>query len=431
MKIKKIIKYAIIFAYTALMLTMLLIGSAFIPNDMIKKNMISSADVLCERRVFFELARKVPASRVDRYADSILLNIAYNYDIDDPLRSVMISEYYYTEYQNENDNLRDAVTKGLEPTLQYLRYWHGPAAFVRIAHVFTNIRGMYIINAAAGVALYGVLTFILLKHRLYKGAIALWVSLIAVAIWFVPFSLEYTWVFLVAPAVSIAAVKFVLSGKWNALGAVFLISGMVTNFLDFLTAETVTLLFPLLLTIYTAETMKPAPTRPKAIGAVKLCILWGVGYVGMWVLKWILAGAVLGEDVMPYIGEHIVERTIEAPYGEEDAIILKALWSNIECLFPLGFGAVGMIAAIVLVVAAVCVCIIFRRKGVSKANIIIYAVVGAIPFLRFTVLMNHAYLHCFFSYRALAGTILAICLIMFEIISFGRAKDEARKRKRV
>ncbi len=430
MKIKKIIKYPIIFLYTAIILVMLLIGSAFIPDDMIKDNMRSSADFLCEKIVFFDLIPEVPASKIDRYADSILLNIAYNYDIDDPLRSVMISEYYYTDYQNENDNFRDAVTEGLEPNTQYLRYWHGSALFVRIAHIFTNIRGMYIISTIAAVALYGVLGFILIKHRLYAGAIALGVSLITASVWFVPLSLEYTWVFLVAPAAAIAAVKLVLSGKWNAVGAVFLISGMVTNFLDFLTAETVTLLFPLLLTIYTAEKIKPAPTRPKALGTIKLCVLWGVGYVGMWVLKWLTAAVVLGEDVMPYISEHITERMVGTSFGAEGANVFAAIWRNISCLFPLCFGGVGTIASIVLFVAAVYVCVVYHRNGFSKANVVIYAAVGAIPLLRFAVLMNHAYIHYFFSYRALAGTILAIILIIFEMIGLGRAKHEARKRKR-
>ena len=322
------------------------------------------------------------------------------------------------------------VTEGLEPNTQYLRYWHGSALFVRIAHIFTNIRGMYIINTVAAIALYGILAFILIKHKFYGGAIALGVSLITVAIWFVPLSLEYTWVFLVAPAAAIAAVKLVLAGKWNAVGAVFLISGMVTNFLDFLTAETVTLLFPLLLTIYTAEKIKPAPTRPKTLGTIKLCVLWGVGYVGMWVLKWLIAGVVLGEDVMPYIGEHITERMVGTGYGAEDANIFAAIWRNLSCLFPFGFGEVGIIASIVLLLAAAYLCFVYRRKGSSKANIIIYAVVGAIPILRFAVLMNHAYIHYFFSYRALAGTILAIILIIFEMIGLGRAKHEARKRKK-
>ena len=103
-KLKKIIRYPVVFIFTAIILIMLLIGSTFIPQSLIKKNMASSADVLCRNAVFFSLFEDVDASRIDRYADSILLNIAYHYDIDDPLHSVMISDYYFTDYQNENEN---------------------------------------------------------------------------------------------------------------------------------------------------------------------------------------------------------------------------------------------------------------------------------------------------------------------------------------
>ena len=429
-KRKNIIIYPVIFAFSALLMIMLLIASVFIPQSMIKNNMLSSAEFLCEKQVFFDLVEKVVPSKIDRYADSILLNIAYHYDIDDPLHSVMISDYYFQEWQNENNNLLDAVKMDYDANTQYLRYWHGSAALVRTAHIFTDIRGMYIINAVCAAVLYGLLAFILIKHRLWAGTVGLGVSLIAAGIWFVPFSLEYTWVFLIAPAASIAAVKLVLNGKEHLLGIVFLLSGMITNYLDFLTAETITLTMPLILAIYTAEKIKSAQTSEKVLRIVKLCVLWGVGYVGMWVLKWGCAAIVAGEDVMPYITGHIAERTISTSGGASDANIFSALWRNISCLFPLGYGEVGIIATIVLLAAALYVSFVYRREGAVKSNIIIYACIGAIPLLRYAVLMNHAYLHYFFAYRALAGTVLAISLIICEIIGIGRAKNEARKRKR-
>lgn len=429
-KIAKILKYPLVFIITALLLSGFLIGSAFISNDLIKDNLKSSAEDLCEKKVFFDLFNGVEPSKIDRYADSILLNIAYHYDADDPLHSVMISEYYYTPWQNENNNLLDAVNHDYSANTQYLRYWHGSAALVRILHLFTNMRGMYIINAVIAVVLYGLLAFVLIKNRLYEGAVGLGIALVAAGIWFVPFSLEYTWVFLIAPAVSIAAVELVLKGKTELLGTLFIISGMTTNFFDFLTAETVTLTVPLLLALYTAEKTNPAATREKALRTVKLIVLWGVGYAGMWVLKWGLAAAVLGEDVMPYVAEHIAERSIGNLDGPEDANILAAVWKNISCLFPFGYGEAGLIAAIVLMLGAAYVCFVYRRKGAVRSNIIIYAVIGAIPLLRYAVLMNHAFLHYFFSYRALAGTMLALCLIIFEMIGVGRVKNEAHKRKR-
>ena len=88
------------------------------------------------------LWKDTPSSMIDRYADSILLNIAYNYDSDNPLRSVMLSEYYNVPYQNENINLLDSIGGELTANQQYLGYWHGMTIPVRIMHLFTDIRGL-------------------------------------------------------------------------------------------------------------------------------------------------------------------------------------------------------------------------------------------------------------------------------------------------
>ena len=429
-RIKNTLRYFIIFLAAAAACLCMLILAALIPTERIHDKMLSSAEMLCEKEVFYDLSDDISASRIDRYADSILLNIAYHLEGDDPLASAMNASYYFTDTQNENKNLLDAVNGGLDANKEYIRYWHGPVVLVKLAHLFTDIHGMYIINAALMLIQSGLLLFVLIKHRLYAGAVGTVCALAAAGIWYVPFSLEYTWVFLIEPVVSVIAVKLVLAGKREKLGALFMLSGIVTNYLDFLTAETVTLTLPLLLTIYTLRTAEKRTFREDAVMAVKLCALWGIGYIGMWVLKWSLAAVVLGEDVTPYIGEHIAERSLGQTAYMESESIFSVLARNIGCLFPLGFGGMGVIAAVFLVIAGAYVCFVYRKDGIKPADLIIYTAVGLLPYLRYAVLFNHSYLHFFFTYRAQAALILAACLMISETVGFGRAKHEAHKRKR-
>ena len=128
--VKYILKYIFVFFVTIILLAGILVLSAKIPQPSIMKNVLESAEYLCDGEIYGSVVEGVRGSLIDRYADSILLGIAWQYDSGHPLASVMRSAYYYTEYRNENENLLEAVTNDCEANQQYMRYWHGsPAAY--------------------------------------------------------------------------------------------------------------------------------------------------------------------------------------------------------------------------------------------------------------------------------------------------------------
>ena len=389
--------------------------SAGIKTENIQKNMEESADYLCEDIVFpYMESEDVKPSCIDRYADSILLNIAYNFEPDNRIKSVMESSYYYTRYQNENRNLRDAVYKGEAKNQQYLRYWHGSAGIMRVLHTFMNIKQIYIWHGILFIVLFAALVFLLVRTHCTVYAVLLGLSLVAVSIWYVPFSLEYTWSFLCMFIFSIAAVIIVLRGKDKYLGYLFMLSGMVTIFLDFLTTETVSLMIPLLLTIIIR---RKRAEKPDILYAVKAAILWGIGYVGMWAMKWITASIVLGENVMPMVTGHIEER-MAGDLG--DMSLLPYLWlalkRNVTCLFPLDYGLTGAIIAGVLFVIILYFSYVYHKKKIDWKYIIFFLVLGLVPYLRILVMRNHSTLHYFFVHRALCISVFAFLTAAADVI---------------
>ena len=46
---------------------------------------------------------------------------------------------------------------------------------------------------------------------------------------------------------------------------------------------------------------------------------------------------------------------------------------------------------------------------------ILFGVLGLVPYVRYLVLHNHAWLHCFFTYRAQLATVLAVVMILEEM----------------
>ena len=60
------------------------------------------------------------------------------------------------------------------------------------------------------------------------------------------------------------------------------------------------------------------------------------------------------------------------------------------------------------------------RSNIDKKIIALYFLIGGIPILRFAVLRNHSWYHRSFTFRALAGTLLALCFIITELIEWKR-----------
>ncbi|MGN0415388.1 MAG: hypothetical protein ACI4FX_07840 [Agathobacter sp.] len=405
--------------------------SAKIPQSSIKENVQESAEYLCDGEVYSLVVDGARGSLIDRYADSILLAIAWQYDSGHPLDSVMRSAYYYTKYQNENENLLEAVTSDCGANQQYMRYWHGSIAIVRPLLVFFSLPRIYLVNGVILAVLVVWLMAILIKNMAYTPAIGMAAGLVLTAFWFVPLSLEYTWMYLLMLLLSIIGVRLALKEKWNCLGVFFLIGGIVTNYLDFLTTETLTLTVPLLLILWVdIHRNGNSSGRSLLSKAGKAALAWGFGYVGMWVMKWVLAAIVLQENVMPYISEHIGERIggdIGIGLGQ---YIIGAVLNNVKCLFPFGYGVAGMFAGMALLLFVVYVGYVYHKKHICRERILLYVLIGLLPYIRYIVLHNHSYLHCFFTYRAQLATILAIVLILEELTDWRWLSHEnAGKRK--
>ena len=440
--VKAIFRLLLCFLITAAVLLGFLLLSTLVPRETIRPQMQSSAELLCKGKLFGEVLPGVDSSRIDRYADSILLGIAWQYDSRNALRSVMESSYFHLVYQNENENLRDAVEQDYPPNHQYLRYWHGSAGVVRILMAVLTLPQIYTFHAIVFSLLLLGLIYRLLRRGELIGAAAFLTGMIGISLWFVPLSLEYTWVFLILLIQMHLILLPSFPKDWSCRCLFFLISGMVTNYLDFLTCETVTLLVPLLFLIYLDHRLDRKMAGWRTL--TKTVVYWLIGYGGMFLLKWGLAGLVMGENPLPYVAGHVGERVAGSVGVGFFREWLDILLRNITCLFPLNYGTTGIIAGVLLILAAVYFGFVHHRvsiQGKTHANssdadansiddvspeseeslhrnelnkglIARYAVIALIPYLRFLAMANHSYLHYFFTYRAQCTSLIALVLIV-------------------
>lgn len=423
-QMKRILRYVLSFITLVTICTLAMVFAAMIPGESIQPQMEESAGYLTEHRYHFPyyLIDGVNSSAVDEVADANLLNIAYFLDPEHPLESVMRCDCYF-DIHNQNGFFREAVNNDVKPNMQYYRYWHGSLIFVRPLLRIWNIRQIYVFHCFVLSGLILFLLIFLFKHSLTAEGISLIISMIAVSLWVVPLCLEFTWMFLLAFVVSIVSVKLAKEEKYDLFGILFFVTGMITIYLDFFTTETLTILIPLLLTL---RIRKRQGKEGDGWFAVKCCILWGIGYVSMWAAKWCLASAVLNTDVTAAIQSSIEQHTGSAGYSTQTMYLLSVFLKNIYCLVPISYGLTGAVITFVIVFffgfLPVCTNRVRLKETIRWQTILLYAFMGMIPYIRYAVIPHHSWYHYFFTYRAQAASVLALCFITLELVELNPRK---------
>ena len=140
-----------------------------------------------------------------------------------------------------------------------------------------------------------------LNDRLGRGTAWIFTLCMVLAYFImVPWSLQFCEVFLVTMTALVYITKRYSASKTVAFtGEMFLIIGMVTQYLDFLTAPLVTLGLPLcaVLLINAKELGKDSIIKNWAV-LIHSCITWAVGWAAGWAAKWIVGTAILRRNII-------------------------------------------------------------------------------------------------------------------------------------
>ena len=163
---RHLFKYLLLFILSATILILALFSVARIPAEKVRNNLKESAEYLTEEPSNFRwVIPGVEGSRLDLYADSMLINIALYLDAEHPVESTMWARYYWESGERINVSFLKAVTENPEPNREYVRYWHGSLIFVLPMLLIWNLQEMFVFHAVVLTALLFVLMFLLLRHR--------------------------------------------------------------------------------------------------------------------------------------------------------------------------------------------------------------------------------------------------------------------------
>ncbi|MBP0964103.1 MAG: hypothetical protein J5999_02305 [Oscillospiraceae bacterium] len=430
---RKILIHIGAFAAVIALLWGALILTSLIPNEKIQGNMLTSAESYVTPDPFsFENGKKFNAV-ADNYADVILQNILWNIKSDDPFVSSLDTKYFDGEEFGVNWGYY-ASLNGYQPNTDYTRYWHGSVIFIRPLMTVTDVKGVKIVGFSAAVLLALAVCGLLVGKKQYFAASAFALSLMSVQFYNVRLSLEYL---PMANISMIACIFFICLEKKGdtALTVLSVIFGAMTAFFDFLTAETLSILLPLLLVfIIREQENRLGQLRENLLLSVKCGGCWAAAYVGTFLVKWTAATAVTGENkfeaAITSAEKRFVGTAEELPFFKQ---LFFAPLANLSTMFG-GEERVdgGKIILGLLLTALVFggIYLLFRRRRANKPVTLICLILGLLPYLRYMVLNNHSYLHEFFTYRAQAASVLALCGIVWFNLRFSEQKNKKAAAKR-
>ena len=302
--------------------------------------------------------------------------------------------------------------------VSYSRYWHGYLVVLKPMLVVFNLQEIRQLNMFIIFAFITAIMVLLVKRKkpMYTVPFLMAYTFLNPAL--IANSLQNSTMFYVTSIALVAMLIFCENKKFTSNIAIyFMMVGMLTSYIDFLTYPIVSLAFPLILYFVLFS--------PKSIwkGIIKLVLysaLWCVGYVGMWASKWGISSLILRRNMFSDAIQKIFERSSDVAWDKP--ITYKDMLSSLNAflgpnpLFKLTI--FFMIICVVLIVVDAIKSKSFEAKNIFTTLLIL--AVAIYPYAWAMAIKNHTFIHLLFTHRILSVVILSLGCSLVPMVKLGR-----------
>ena len=360
-------------------------------------------------------------SQLDNWTDSIMLMESANSFTTSPVTDAMNVPRGSILNHNPFETIVAHYVSGApyERSRTYPRYWHGYLVFLKPLLAIIDYETIRIINGVIQ-----LIAVILVCMLLYKKGHSLAVgSFIIAYLMLMPFalakSIQFSSCFYVFIVGCLSLLLLNDEKRRTRAYNVFLFCGILTAFFDFLTYPISTFGVPMLFYLFLSDTES---TETKLCATVKNGLFWCIGFIGMWVSKWIISSIITGNDIIENGIGAVVKRTSSVgPDGTTKYSIVACEIKN----YTTFLNTPVTIVAIVFLGYLILKCII--RKNLSLKNtvrtLIPFLLTGFAPIVWYAFATNHSMIHYWFTNKACVITVLSIFL---GIISLLRQMEPGR-----
>ena len=389
--------------------TLLLIAVYSLPMEQIHDHMGSSTECILSEGAYPDEYTWC-MSELDNFTDAIMLSEAAYDSNESALQKALLSNRYIL--YNDWSNLM-TYTEGrmIERVDSYARYWHGYLITLKPLLMLTDYSGIRTINLVVQTLLVLLVCFLMCRKGLSKFILPYIVSICIISPLVIAKSLQMSTCYYIFNLGCIAIL--LIKGADNSQFLyVFLILGIVTAYMDFLTYPLATFGMP---AVFYLICTNPGNGKAALLKFINLLVCWGIGYVGMWVSKWILADVITGTNVLANATN---EAGIWVDEAKQNYTVWYTLYRNLRSFVLNPAFIVASILAIVMVIS------IIRKNHVKQvfssetlAKMLPYLVIAVLPLIWYSVMMAHSYVHDFFTSKALVMTAFSILCCLVELNS--------------
>lgn len=419
------------FAGTLAVLFVLLLAAYALPGERVRQNVYDSARTIQSEGLYPEYFG-FKLFQMDNYTDTLMLFEAASADELPPLQAMMTNTAYNVDnFETLADDLAWYIEKdwstgaqrtdapALEP-FSYARYWHGYLLWLRPLLLVTSYTGVRIVQY---IALFALLAVVLVRLRRRCGLrAAVWfaVSQLAVSVWFVPHQVQYFTCFFIA----YAGCAWVLARprRSDVLCLGLLVLGTATAFCDLLVTPILTLGLPLACWLLEPQ-QRLRGGVPQCALAVGGSLCWGTGYALCWASKWVLAGAVTGQNVLAdALHQAEVRTTADTWHG------MELTWCNIFAFLYDTLNSRHLFwPALVVLAALIALFILSIRSKAALIRALPLALTACMTPAWFVLLRTHSIQHGWFTWRALGLTLFAGLAFLYYACDLRAARRRLKK----
>lgn len=376
-----------------------------IPQKYIQNNIKVSSAILHKEGEYGQLWETIKETVLDGHTDGLMLNVTYT-ATGDSRRDVLLNTKVKVAGKNPMDSLYEMINAltGDYKVENYGRYWHGYQLILGPLFCFFTYADIRQINMILQIAV--VFYFILALSR--SGNRILCIPFFGMYVFLSPVSLfsslQYSPCFYIMMGTLTVLIAFERYMKDSRRNYLFLSAGILTAFFDLMTYPLVTLGVPLIAYLGTdRECLHSIKKGFKSI--IVYSLSWVIGYVGMWMSKWIIASVLTEENVILDAIEQMRFRSIGGGAGHTclSTIKLNMGVCNIKVLLPV-FTCIGI---------CILVAIVKNRKTGQKLlpGTWMLLLVTMYPFVWYCIVREHSWYHSFFTWRELAISVWGVIMI--------------------
>ena len=398
-----------------------------IPNNSIRENINASLNQIelegTYPRILYNTDTVFFGQQMDNYTDSIYLNEAYSFG-EYSLIERIAGDYRANNPNatNELEQLTFSIRDGGNAA-PYARQWFGCISVLRILLVFFTYPEIRILSQMFFILLLFIVSNLLWKKINIVVSIAFFTSILFGNLAVIPACINIANSFYVVLFATLM-VLYLYPKKCDAAMYMF-ITGGLTCYFDLFVTPLLSYVFLMGIILTIDYKNKPDESFIKYLNTtIQGSIGWLAGYIILWMTKWGLATVVLKQNLfMDAVNEILKmssQRTVSWAPTTKLGLIKASLLNNISNMFPNNILFVlksrfGTPMLLVLILLLIIVIAFLLKKTKTKTNtnksiLFMLLIVSTAPYVWYTVIHTHSFVHFWMTYRLQCGTVFLLIL---------------------